>query len=66
VYQNSEVAGKRQAMVPLQRIGTPDDIARAVVYLLSTQASYMTGENLRVDGGLCDRMLGTIPGLARS
>lgn len=66
VYQDSDVAARRQAMVPLKRIGTAEDIARAVAYLLSDDASYVTGENLRVDGGLCDRLLGTIPGLARS
>ena len=66
VYQNAEVAAKREAMVPLQRIGAPDDIAQAVAHLLSPRSSYMTGENLRVDGGLCDRLLGTIPGVART
>lgn len=66
VYQNADVAAKREAMVPLQRIGTPDDIAQAVVHLLSPRTSYMTGENLRVDGGLCDRLLGSIPGVART
>lgn len=66
VYQDADVATRRKAMVPLRRIGAPDDIARAVAYLLSPQASYMTGENLRVDGGLCDHLLGTIPGRARS
>lgn len=66
VYQNTEVADKRKAMVPLKRIGTPEDIARAVAYLLGPDSTYVTGENLRVDGGLCDHLLGTIPGLARS
>lgn len=66
VYQDSDVATRRQEMVPLKRIGTPDDVAQVVAYLLGPLSAYVTGENLRVDGGLCDRLLGSIPGRARS
>lgn len=38
--------------VPLGRIGVPDDIAAAVAFLVSTDASYITGQALHVDGGL--------------
>ena len=37
--------------VPLKRMGTPKDIVSAVFYLLSDEASYVTGHNLVVDGG---------------
>lgn len=37
--------------VPLRRMGTPKDIVAAVHYLLSDEASYITGHNLVVDGG---------------
>ncbi|MDO7867122.1 SDR family NAD(P)-dependent oxidoreductase [Nocardioides jiangxiensis] len=37
--------------VPMQRIGAPDDIARAVLFLASDLASYVTGVQLVVDGG---------------
>ncbi len=37
---------------PLGRVGTPDDIADALLFLASTQASWITGTTLTVDGGL--------------
>jgi NAD(P)-dependent dehydrogenase (short-subunit alcohol dehydrogenase family) len=37
--------------IPLGRVGTPDDIANAVVFLASTDSSYITGTELFVDGG---------------
>jgi 3-oxoacyl-[acyl-carrier protein] reductase len=40
------------AMVPANRLGTPDDIATAVVYLASDEASYVTGQTLHVNGGM--------------
>jgi len=39
------------AKIPLGRVGTPDDVAHAVVYLASPQAGYVTGHMLLVDGG---------------
>jgi NAD(P)-dependent dehydrogenase (short-subunit alcohol dehydrogenase family) len=42
--------------VPLGRVGTPWDVAKAIVFLLSDDASYITGTELVVDGGMsaCD------------
>lgn len=39
-------------MTPLRRLGRPDDIANAIVWLSSPMACYLTGVNLPVDGGL--------------
>lgn len=38
---------------PLCRIGTPEDVAEAVGFLVSTAASFITGEVLKVNGGIC-------------
>lgn len=41
------------AMIPQGRMGSADDIASAVAYLASPEASYITGQVLAVDGGMC-------------
>ena len=46
-----EMLDQVAAGIPLQRIGTPEDIAEAVVYLCSDGAAFITGHNLVVDGG---------------
>ncbi|NMJ40364.1 3-oxoacyl-[acyl-carrier-protein] reductase [Roseomonas sp. JC162] len=38
--------------IPTQRMGTPEDIASAVVYLASTEAGWVTGQTLHVNGGM--------------
>ena len=46
--QRQSLLGK----IPLGRLGTPDDIASAVVFLASPQAAYITGATLHVNGGM--------------
>lgn len=43
---------QRAQLVPLRRIGTPEDIANAISFLVSDQASYISGQILYVDGGI--------------
>ncbi len=38
---------------PLGRLGTPDEVAKAVVFLPSDDSSYVAGTELFVDGGVC-------------
>jgi 3-oxoacyl-[acyl-carrier protein] reductase len=39
-------------MIPLQRFGTPEEVAKAVLFLLSEDSQYITGQTLQLDGGL--------------
>lgn len=47
--EKKEAAGKRH---PLQRVGTPDDMAQMVCFLLSDQNAWMTGQIIGIDGGM--------------
>ena len=47
-----DVLARTVASVPVGRVGQPDDIARAVVFLTADEAGYITGINLPVNGGL--------------
>jgi len=53
---SSEVGEQRKKMisntVPLSRFGTADEIAKAIIFLASDEASYITGTELFVDGGI--------------
>ncbi len=43
---------ERRESVPMQRYGTADEVAELVLFLASEKSSYITGQSLRVDGGL--------------
>jgi len=50
--QPGEFIRQRIATIPLGRIGTPEDVANVVVFLASPPASYITGQQITVDGGI--------------
>ena len=52
VLTNDELRTAMEDSTPLRRIGNPDEIAAAIVFLASPAGSYVTGEVLKVDGGL--------------
>ena len=59
-YRDDAERKKREAMVPMQRIGTANDIAKVVMFLLSDDSSYVHGENILVDGGVMNSVLANI------
>jgi NAD(P)-dependent dehydrogenase (short-subunit alcohol dehydrogenase family) len=52
VAKGLTAAAERAHLIPLGRLGEPDDIAKVVAFLLSDEASYMTGQAINVTGGL--------------
>lgn len=65
IYTDAGVRAAREALVPLGRIGRPEDVAEAIVYLGTPASAYVTGQNLLIDGGICDSALTRIPGPGR-
>ena len=50
-YQHETFVTNYEKKVPMQRMGTPEDIAPSVAFLLSDDSKYITGQNIIVDGG---------------
>ncbi len=48
----AQVREKLSSQIPLGEIGKPEDVASAVLFLVSEEASYITGEVIKVDGGM--------------
>ena len=51
VSQNPEIKKTMEEMTPMKRLGQPEEIASAVVWLCSDQASFVTGHPMVIDGG---------------
>jgi glucose 1-dehydrogenase len=65
VYENERIAGERDALVPLGRVATPEDMADVIAFLLGPDARYVNGHDLVVDGGVTGNFLGRLPGISQ-
>jgi NAD(P)-dependent dehydrogenase (short-subunit alcohol dehydrogenase family) len=57
IWRHESAAEASRAMHPLGRLGEPDDVARAITWLLDPSQAWITGQVLGVDGGLADLKL---------
>jgi len=64
-YTQPGVMEQREARIPLRRVGQAADIAKAVAFLMSQEAAYITGVDLVVDGGLTQTLMAFNPGWKR-
>jgi len=60
-YADPELKRQREAAVPQGRIGRPEDIADAVLFLASDRAGYVNGDEITVDGGFTRGLMSLIP-----
>ncbi len=60
-YQAPGVLEAREAAMPLKRIARPEDIAEAVAYFASERSSFVTGQEIVVDGGFAQTLMSHVP-----
>jgi NAD(P)-dependent dehydrogenase (short-subunit alcohol dehydrogenase family) len=60
-YDTPGVTERRTAVTPMRRIGMPQDIAEAVLFLASDRSSYVNGDEITVDGGYVRTVMNLIP-----
>jgi gluconate 5-dehydrogenase len=51
VQKNKKFIKKLKSKIPLERLGQPEDLMGAIVFLASDDSSYVTGQNILIDGG---------------
>jgi NAD(P)-dependent dehydrogenase (short-subunit alcohol dehydrogenase family) len=60
-YDTPGVTERRAAVTPARRVGMPQDIAEAVLFLASDRSSYVTGDEITVDGGYVRTLMNLVP-----
>jgi glucose 1-dehydrogenase len=62
MYADPQIRKAREDIIPLSRIGEPQDIANVIEFLVSPLSGYVTGQDICVDGGFSKSILSHIPG----
>jgi NAD(P)-dependent dehydrogenase (short-subunit alcohol dehydrogenase family) len=60
IYNDAEIRELRQSKVPMLRLGSAEEVAGVVMFLVSDAASYITGQTIAVDGGITIATLGSL------
>ena len=60
-YDTPGVTERRAAVVPSRRVGMPQDMADAILFLASDRASYVNGDEITVDGGYANMLMNLVP-----
>lgn len=56
-YAQGDLLARRKGMVPLRRIGLPEEVARVTGFLAGDDAAFVTGQEIQVDGGFMQTLL---------
>jgi NAD(P)-dependent dehydrogenase (short-subunit alcohol dehydrogenase family) len=60
-YDTPGVTERRSAVVPLRRVGMPQDMADVILFLASDRSSYVNGDEIMVDGGYANMLMNLVP-----
>lgn len=60
-YEQPGAVERRSAVIPGGRIGCPEDIAEAVLFLVNPRSAYVTGDEITVDGGYTRNIMSLVP-----
>ncbi|PZQ47632.1 MAG: 2-deoxy-D-gluconate 3-dehydrogenase [Rhodovulum sulfidophilum] len=60
-YQVPGILEAREAVVPMRRVGAPEDIANVAAFLASPRAAYVNGQDIVVDGGFAQTLMAHVP-----